>query len=257
MSENLKLKIGCTPEELQKAQRLRFAVFNEEMHAGLEQSRETGLDHDEFDQICEHLIIIDTDTNEVIGTYRMLLDLVAQEHQGFYSQREFDLGNLASRGKRMLEVGRSCIHKDYRRRRVLNMMWEGLAQYAMEHNVEYIFGCVSVFSMDADVVSRYFSLLKQMGFFSDIDVQPVDEKHQINIDPDINLENPDVLFQSLPALFRGYLSLGLKVCGMPSVDREFGTTDFFILLDIQNMNKSYKKRLFGNYLQEGSKGCFS
>ena len=137
------------------------------MGAGLASARDAGLDKDEFDNICEHLIITDSDNNNIVGTYRMLLDSVAKKNFGFYSEKEFDLRNIKQLEGKLLEVGRSCVHKNYRRKRVLDMLWSGLAEYAIDNEVRYIFGCVSIFTMDPKVVSMYYSLLKQMNHFLD------------------------------------------------------------------------------------------
>ena len=244
------LKIGCTPQELQAAQKLRFQVFNLEMKAGLASSYEKGLDQDEFDELCEHIVIFDADTSEVVGTYRMLLDARALNSRGFYSQKEFQLNRLLGLEGGKLEVGRSCIHKDYRRRSVLNLLWQGIARYAMQNHVRYIFGCASVFSMDPKKISELLGALKFLGYFRDLDIFPINRDHFLEIDERTEAANALKIFDDLPALFKGYMNLGLKVCGYPSVDKEFRTTDFFILLDIKNMNPLYKQRLFGNYLEE-------
>ncbi|MFH1360249.1 MAG: GNAT family N-acyltransferase [Candidatus Omnitrophota bacterium] len=249
---NLKIKIRCSPEELSEAQKLRFQVFNLEMNSGLKSSYATGLDQDAFDEDCEHVIIEDTKHHIVIGTYRMLLDQVARKRKGFYSEKEFDLSPLLRLEGGLLEAGRSCIHKDYRRKSILSFLWQGIAQYAIEHHVRYIFGCASIFTVDPRKVNQTFCMLKKKRYFADLDVHPKDKEHGISINEDLPCEHPEEIFNELPPLFKGYLNLGLKVCGTPAIDREFQTTDFFVILDIKHMNPSYKRRLFGNYLEENS-----
>lgn len=251
---DLKLKIVSSPEELRKAQRLRFEIFNLEMKSGLSSSFREGLDKDEFDEVCDHLVIEDRDNGRLIGTYRMLLGSRAKERIGFYSQKEFDLREILALQGESLEVGRSCVHKDYRNKAVLNLLWKGIAQYAKSHKVEYIFGCASIFTTDPKQVNIYSRMFKDLHYTSDLHVVPADCRHRIVMEEDVNLVHPERIFEELPVLFKGYLKLGLKVCGLPALDEEFGTTDFFIFLDIKRMNAAYKKRLFGDYLEHGSPG---
>lgn len=246
---NLQLKIGCTPDELKKAQRLRFEIFNIEMDAGVKPTEASVLDCDEFDDICDHIIIVDTDKDMVVGTYRLLLGTVAAQHKGFYSETKFNLESIKRLEGGLLEVGRSCIHKDYRRSQALNLLWQGIAQYCKSHQVRYIFGCANIMTADSRQVNEYFCMLKKLDLVQKIGVEPVDKKQAIIIDENIPVDNPKKIFKKLPTLFKGYMSLGLKVCSYP-VKGDFGTAVFFVLLDMQDMNKSYKRRFLGNYLNE-------
>ena len=247
---NLRLKIGCTPEDLKKAQRLRFEVFNQEMNKDERPLSDTLLDQDEFDDICEHIIIVDTKRDIVVGTYRMLLDSAAGKNKGFYSQTKFNLEAIKRLEGPLLEVGRSCVHKDYRDRQVLNLLWQGIVQYAVAHEVKYIFGCANILTADPYQVSEYFCMLKAMGLFLDMGISPLKAKHAIAIDENLTIDNPKAVFNKLPTLFKGYMNVGLKVCSYP-VMGDFKTAVFFVLLDIQNMNKVYKRRFFGDYLENG------
>ena len=245
---HLIIKTIGSREELQAAQRLRFEVFNREMNSGLKTSEAAGLDQDAFDDDCDHLIVKDEKKGAVVGTYRLLRGEKAREGKGFYSEQEFDLSAVKRLDGELLEVGRSCIHKDYRKKSVLNLLWQGIAQYAKTYKVRFIFGCASIFTVDPAEVSEIYHALKTGGYMGDVPVMPKDKRNQTKIQG----KNPSSSFEDvlakLPTLFQGYLTIGIKVCGQPVLDPEFGTTDFFILLDICHMNKAYKKRLFGDYL---------
>ena len=248
---NLQLKIGCTPEELKKAQRLRFEVFDLEMAGRSKSFARDALDKDEFDPACEHIIVVDADKDIVVGTYRMLLDSVASKSGGFYSETKFNMDAIKRLEGAKLEVGRSCVHKDYRDHRVLNLLWQGITQYTVKNQVKYIFGCANLMTSDPQEISRYFCAFKALGLFHDhLHVLP--KSHPIKVDENLKIENPKKMYDELPTLFKGYMNVGLKVCGYPVVG-DFGIAVFFVLLDIQNMNSTYKKRFFGDYLSQKKK----
>ena len=242
------VRLARNRDEVQAAQALRFAVFNLELKEGLDRSYASGLDSDAFDEICDHLIITDTNSGKVMGTYRLLLDCIADKTLGFYSAKRFDLSRLRETlaPGRILEVGRSCIHREYRRRPTLSLLWHSIAQYSVANNVRYILGSPSILTKDPLEVSRYLMLLKDMGFLNDLGICPIDEFHRIPIVQNIKIDNPKELFKKLPPLFQGYLDMGAKVCGLPAVNSGFGTTIFFIVLDLENMNPWYKKRFLGD-----------
>jgi len=139
------IKIATDPSEIVEAQRLRFQVFNLELNKGLQRSYENGLDVDEFDPFCHHLIVRDVQSNDVVGTYRMMLGAQARQHLGFFSEKEFDLSRIKNLDGEPLELGRSCARKDYRDRALLPLMWEAIAEYVRAHQVRYLFGCVECF----------------------------------------------------------------------------------------------------------------
>lgn len=243
-------KLASTPDELQAAQRLRYEIFNLELQIGERISANTGLDRDEFDPICDHLLIIDENIKQIVGTYRLLRDSVAEKHGGFYAEKRFDLNGIKTRltGGHVLEVGRSCIRKEYRKRPVLNLLWQYIAKYCVEHGVRYLIGCPCIATQDPVKASQYFVMFKKLGFMSDWAVNPVDAQYMVEIDENIAVDNPKELYATLPPLFHGYMDMGAKVCGYPAVDRGFQTTIFFIVLDLINMNPWYRKRFLGPHL---------
>src|SRR5512142_374233 len=160
MSE-LEIKITNDEHDIREAQKLRFHVFNLEMHKGLNGSYERGLDSDDFDPFCDHLIVRDRASQAIVGTYRLLLGSQAKKNIGFYSEREFNLTKIKSLEGELLELGRSCARKDFRDRALIPLMWEAIAQYVKDHRVRYLFGCGSLYTTDAAEVRQCFSLLKR------------------------------------------------------------------------------------------------
>ncbi|MBW8078934.1 MAG: GNAT family N-acetyltransferase, partial [Gallionella sp.] len=139
----LGVSIARTEAEIQEAQRIRFKVFGEEMGATLP-SAATGLDIDRFDTFCDHLLVRNHEDNKVVGTYRMLPPDQAVNAGGYYSETEFDMSRLANLRDRMVEVGRSCVHPDYRDGATITQLWGGLADYIVKNGHEYLIGCASI-----------------------------------------------------------------------------------------------------------------
>jgi L-ornithine Nalpha-acyltransferase len=242
MSE-LEIKITTDPVEIQEAQRLRFQVFNLEMKKGLKSSYAQQLDVDEFDSFCEHLIVRDRTSREVVGTYRLMRGVQARTHIGFYSEKEFDLSTIKSLDGELLELGRSCARKDFRDRALIPLMWEEIARHVIKHRVRFLFGCGSLYTTEPQEVSAVFALLKRNHYApKEFRVYPVQDCRIEGL-RDSAIEDSQALFQKLPSLIKGYLRLGALVCGPPALDAEFGTADFFLLLDFATMKGDYLRRL--------------
>jgi len=243
MKNAYQIKIATKLDEIEAAQRLRFQVFNLEVKSDIKSSGLTGLDKDKYDPVCEHVIITDPEKHKVIGTYRMLLSSKT-ENVGFYSENRFDLRNIKKLNCEMLELGRSCIHKDYRNQNVLDLLWQAIADYMLKHKAKYTFGCASLRTTDPKDVSEIFAFLKKR-FYSDekFRVYPLEKNKLIGLDLDSNKGGKRIL-RKLPPLIQAYLKLGAKICGMPAVNPEFNTSVFFMLLDVENISNSYKKHFF-------------
>jgi len=238
------IKITTEPSEIEKAQRLRFEVFNVEVHKGLQSSYERGLDIDQFDPFCEHLIVRERKSAAVVGTYRLLLGAQARKHIGFYSEREFDLTKIKRLNGELLELGRSCARKDFRDKALIPLMWDAIAQHVKKHGVRFLFGCGSLYTTDVNEVSALFSLLKSRYYASEhYRVAPVDACGFEGLRDDVKIDDEQALFQKLPSLIKGYLRLGALVCGPPALDMEFGTADFFLLLDFSSLQVDFLRRL--------------
>ena len=157
-------RFAGTPEEIDAALRLRFEVFNLELNEGLESSYITERDEDEFDQTCHHLIVVEKETNNVVGTYRLRTGEMANIAHGFYTETEFDFSLLpAEVVEQAVEIGRACIDRNHRNARVLFLLWKGLALYLTRMKKRYMFGCCSLMSQDCTEGERALRQLTRDG----------------------------------------------------------------------------------------------
>ena len=230
----LGVSIARTEAEIQEAQRIRFKVFGEEMGATLP-SAATGLDIDRFDTFCDHLLVRNHEDNKVVGTYRMLPPDQAVKAGGYYSETEFDMSRLANLRDRMVEVGRSCVHPDYRDGATITQLWGGLADYIVKNGHEYLIGCASISMGDgghyaASVYDKIRNLHAAPSEYTVFPHCPL-PLHALN-------RNLDV---SIPPLIKGYLRLGAYIAGQPAWDPDFNCADLFILMPVSRMNPRYTK----------------
>ncbi len=236
------VKLAEQYRELQDALRLRFDVFNKELNEGLDSSYVTGMDRDMYDDYCDHLIVIDSRHNRVVGTYRLLLSFVAEHNIGYYSEGEFDMSAIRKLRGRKLELGRSCVHKDYRTANVISLLWAGIARYTEMHGVSHLFGCGSLHTQDPLEVSMTYSY---MNLYHRADaeytVNPLRKLDGLRLLP---LIDQKTAFEKLPPLMKGYLRLGALICGEPAYDDVFGTVDLFLLLKTERLLSRYKRHYF-------------
>ncbi|WP_269531216.1 GNAT family N-acetyltransferase [Chitinimonas sp. BJYL2] len=238
LTRQLTVRLAQTADEVREAQALRFKVFAEEMGARLS-SRTSGLDVDLFDAHCDHLIARDEDTGEVVGTYRILPPARARALGGYYSDTEFDLTRLQHIRDRMVEVGRSCVHPDYRNGTTIALLWAGLADYMHRGNHDYLVGCASISMADGGHVAA--SLYRQLKRTSLAPVEwRVTPRCALPLDA-LDGDRPAVL----PPLIKGYLRAGAFVCGEPAWDPDFNTADLLILLPMQQLNQRYMRHFIG------------
>jgi putative hemolysin len=241
---DFEVKIAAEAGEIEEAQRLRFEVFNLELNKGLPSSYARGLDVDEFDPYCDHLIVRDLKSGAVVGTYRLLRGSQARRHIGFYSEKEFDLSRVKRLDGELLELGRSCARKDFRDRALIPLMWEAIAEQVRKYHVRYLFGCGSLYTTDIASVSAAYALLKNKYFAPEaLRVFPVESCRFRGLAEPGEGSDDSALFQKLPSLIKGYLRIGALVGGPPALDAEFGTADFFLILDFTSLKGDYLKRL--------------
>ena len=218
-----------------QAQRLRYRVFVEELGARLPRTRDR-LDRDRFDAYCDHLLVRDADTGGVVGTYRMLPGAEALKLGGFYSEAEFDLGEIAHLPG-LVEVGRACVDPAYRTGAVIGLLWAGLARYLERGSYEHAIGCATIPARDhpRDVQAVCRRLLAE---------HLSAPAHRAIPRTAFPLgDGPPAPRAALPALVRGYLRLGASVCGAPAWDAEFGTADLLILLPLAALDVRWARRL--------------
>jgi len=235
----LSLSLATNHEDVREVQRLRYKVFVEAM--GLETLKNhEGIERDEFDDVCDHLIVRDTRTLEVVGTYRVLSPRVLSQTGGFYSEQEFDLVRLANLRPRIMEAGRACIHPDYRSGGVIMMLWAGLAACMQREQAEYLIGCASVSLADGGhtMNALYRKLAAEHLSPPEYRVSPR-LPFPLHDDP-----LPEGL--QVPALIKGYLRSGAWICGEPAWDPDFHSADLFMMLPLSRLDSRYAR----HYLKE-------
>jgi putative hemolysin len=230
----LTFSLARTVAEIAEAQRIRYKVFGEEMGANLP-SAALGLDIDRFDEFCDHLLVRDHSNDKVVGTYRILPPEQAHIAGGYYSETEFDLSRLMHLRDRMAEVGRSCVHPDYRDGATITQLWAGLADYIGKHGHEYMIGCASISMADGGhyAASVYNKVHKLHAAPAEYHVYP-----HCRLPLESLNQNLEV---AIPPLIKGYLRLGAYVAGEPAWDPEFNCADVFILMPVSRMNSRYAK----------------
>jgi len=234
------VRLAQHPEEMADAFRLRFLVFNLELHEGLESAYATGYDTDEFDEVCDHLIVQHKATGRVIATYRMQTGASAAANKGYYSEREFDFSPFESLRNSLVEVGRAAILKEYRSLEVLSLLWKGLGAYALEHAGRYLVGCSSLTSQNC---AEGWGLFRQLEPF--LAPSELQTKPQQGFGLSQGPAEASVPTVTAPRLLRAYLNLGAKICGEPALDREFKTIDFLTLLDLEALSHVARARFLG------------
>ncbi len=230
-------------DDIRAAQRLRFDVFATEMGARLNTSWR-GHDVDLFDNYCEHLLVRDTVTQEVVGTYRLLTPAQAKRVGSTYSDTEFDLTRLRSLRERMVELGRSCVHPDYRHGGVIMALWGALAEFMVRNKLDIMVGCASIPMLhngvvSGDVAASIWNQVRQTHLAAiEYHVRPRLPLPLGSFDGTLKVEPP--------ALIKGYLRLGAKVLGPPAWDPDFNTADLPMLMCINDLPARYRKHFLGN-----------
>ncbi|MFT4265883.1 MAG: GNAT family N-acyltransferase [Xenophilus sp.] len=226
-------------DEVRAAQRLRYEVFAGEMGARLATPL-AGHDVDLFDDFCEHLLVRDEATGRVIGTYRVLTPAQARRVGGTYSDTEFDLTRLRGLRARMVELGRSCVHRDHRQGGVILALWGALADFMHRNRLDTMIGCASI-PMNwhgAACGDAAASIWRQV---SATHMAPI----QYHVQPRLPLpveELDGTLLVEPPALIRGYLRLGARVLGEPAWDPDFNTADLPMLLRIADLPARWRRQ---------------
>lgn len=239
-SPSFSVSLAQNVADLTECQRLRFQVFNRELGEGLASSERTGLDRDQFDWVCDHLMVRDISTGVLVGTYRMQTGYRAQGNLGYYSEQLFDFAPFEPIRGELLELGRACVHSDYRNTTALGMLWKGIASYAALCNARYMIGCSSITSQDENEGASLFEELRAKYLAPEnLRTQPKAPYCCKGSEPMSYGALPEP-----PRLFRAYLDISARLCGPPAIDREFGTIDFLTLLDLQVIPPRLRSRFF-------------
>jgi putative hemolysin len=239
------LLVAKEGDEVRAAQRLRHQVFAEEMGASL-RSLVAGTDVDRFDEFCDHLVVRDDRTDQIVGTYRMLPPERAVEAGGLYADTEFDLSRLAELRPGLVETGRSCVHADHRNGAVVSLVWAGIARYMHLCGHRWLAGCASVPLIENGALAA--------GVWDIVrDKHLAPEEYRVRPHHPWNADGVARPSQSaLPALLKGYLRLGAWVCGAPAHDPDFGVADLFVLLKLDRIDDRYLKFFLGDFADRPS-----
>ena len=237
------VKLAQTEAEMQAAQQLRYDVFVRELGGGGEMvDHVSGLERDRFDPYFDHMLALDGSTGEIVGVYRMLPGERAAEIGQFYSEDEYDLSVLKQSGRKLLELGRSCLHPDYRGGTAMYHLWNGLVTYVIEREIEVLFGVASFHGTDVAALAHPLSMLHHKH------LAPPDLR--VRAKPDVfrsmdlvaadELDRRTAILQ-VPALIKAYLRLGGFVGEGAFIDHNFNTTDVCLILDTARMNERQRR----------------
>lgn len=243
------LLIADDEDQIGAAQRLRYEVFANELGATLHSAR-PGLDADDFDAYCDHLIVRDDATGAVVGTYRMLPPQRAARAGRRYSEGEFDMSALDPLRDQLVEIGRSCVHPAHRSGAVINLMWAGIARYLHLTGPRWLGGCASVPLSDggATAAGVWPQVSRRNLSPPPVRVQP---RRPWLAEPAAaaavatRAAAPAPARIEMPPLLRGYLRLGAWVCGEPAYDPDFQVADLYVLLSLDRMNPRYRRHFLG------------
>jgi len=252
-----RLRMAESVEDRDAVCRLRFKVFNIELNEGLASSYQTGLDTDQFDLFCEHLLVEDkmesNPAKRVVGTYRMQSGATAARNLGYYSEQEFDFAPYEPLRADILELGRASIDREHRTPEVLTLLWRGIAQYATDMGLRYLIGCSSLTSKDPAEGWQVYGQLERYRVSPEFETAPTaayacpSEHEGAHAQPlpcqqDPSMETAAATQARVPKLLKTYLTLGARICGPPAWDQEFGTIDFLTLLDLKLLLPSARNR---------------
>lgn len=228
---------ACSDRAVQEALHLRYEVFNVELGHGSQAAAASGLDRDDYDEHMTHLLLLESETNRVVGTYRLQTVNHALAHAGIYSAQEYDMSDFAKYFDLAVECGRACIAPEYRKAASLLILWTGIRAFMTLAGKRWLFGCCSISSHDPDDGWRALKTLRAEGF--------LDSEMFVKATPEYSCGDPAREFAPdlgsplpLPKLFSSYMRLGLHVISEPAIDRPFGTIDFLVLADGLNVNMS-------------------
>jgi putative hemolysin len=253
-SGELEVRLAETDLEVEQAQRLRYSVFYEEMAAiPSPQMRALGRDFDKFDDVCDHLLVVDRSAHDedgqplVIGTYRLTREHDAARAGGFYTAGEYDIAPMLKgmpEGTKFLELGRSCILKSYRSRPgSMQLLWKGLLAYVARFDIDLMFGCASLAGTDPDALALALSYLHHY--------HPMPEALRVKAQPDLFVEMNRMAkdafdaregLRALPPMLKGYVRAGCCIGNGAVVDSQFNTTDVFIFFPLSGIDARYKSR---------------
>jgi len=235
----LAVLLATTREEILQCQKLRYRIFADEMGASIK-TKISGVDQDVFDPLSKHLLVRDTRNGEVVGTTRLLVDMNLEDGSRYYSETEFEMKNVLDLPGRFMEVGRTCIHPDYRNGSTIAVLWQGLARVMVLLEIDYLIGCASIPLDDGGANAMAVMERLREKYFAAPHLRVYPQK-----------EVPEPVAATLgpvriPGLLKAYLRLGAVICGEPCWDPQFNVADVFILMDREQIDRRYAR----HFIQE-------
>lgn len=239
-AKKLECFLANTPELIKEAQALRYRVFAQEMGAKLKSENE-GLDYDEVDAYCDHLIVYDNSQGKIVGYTRLLNQQQAKRLGRFYSQDEFDLKPILALDGNFLEIGRTCVDPNYRGGAVLTTLWSALVQYALEGGFNYLLGCASITPGPSGfAVNAVYRAIDEANIApTNLQVKPL-----IPVPAELHCLRDE---SGIPPLLKAYLRFGALVCGEPYWDKDFNCMDLLMLLPLNQLKQRYSRHYMRGY----------
>ena len=250
--DHFELRLAATPEDIRAAQHLRYRVFVQELGGdGAMVDHDAQLEMDAFDPVYDHLLLLDrrrgdTVRDRVVGVYRLMRSDRVAEAGRYYCEDEYDLSVLKASGRRLLELGRSCVDAEYRGGTAMLHLWSGLAKYVADHDIDILFGVASFHGTNIGALKQALSFLYHNHLApEDVRVRAVADHFQpMDLLPPDKIDRKEAVVQ-IPALIKGYLRLGGTVGDGAFIDHAFNTTDVCLIMDTARMtagaNAKYKK----------------
>lgn len=246
-SGNLEVFVASKAEDIKSAQALRYQVFYAEMGAkSTPEIEKTKLDIDEFDAVCDHLLVVDhqaTGDYKIVGTYRLLRQENMQKIGRYYSESEFDISMIKQYDGEILEVGRSCVHPDFRNRSVMQLLWRGIGAYVTKFNIKIMFGCASFHGIDPQQNAMMLSYLYHYHIAPENLCPKALSSRFVNMNlmpqEAINVKEA---FANLPPLIKGYLRLNGYIGNGAVIDYDYNTTDVSIVVKTDLVAEKYASR---------------
>lgn len=240
------IKTATTAQELYDSLKLRHEVFYREL---LNKESPYGIDVDQFDMACDHLIIIDQESNKLVGSYRLNCSLFTES---FYSSQEFNIDAIVQRPGPKIEMGRACIDKDFRNGTVITLLWRGVMDYMIKTESHYLFGCASIKTEDpreAAMIYRYF--LNEGRFNDAYHCPPLPawqfpgfEKSMAEFDRSLTKAETEHIEDIIPSLCKSYFKAGAFLGGAPAYDKDFKCIDFLTILFLDDLHPKLRNNLF-------------
>jgi putative hemolysin len=236
--KNFRVKTAETSEELREVLKLRYDVFTKEFDVKM---KFYDFDFDRYDLLGDHIVVLNKDTGKILATYRVISSLFSDR---FYSQNEFTIDNFIQTPGVKMELGRACVHEEFRTGAAISLVWKGLAKYATLTDADYMFGCTSINTTDPQEAMAVFKHLEAEHFSGRYYIRPM-AKYLFPKYPElVDVDKLRSVEDMLPSLFKSYLKAGAKIHSLPALDKDFSCIDLFTSLNLKEINEKYYRKYF-------------